>query len=790
MAQRAGAQRAGAQRAGAQPAGAEPAPPVDLRLAAGALAAWLTTLAVLAAPSLGGFLLGGLLAAASGALLLAGTRRWAPAVALLLGCAAAAAIATAVRVQARDSSPVARLATERAAVVADLVVTDDPRPLPGGSDRVAVPARVERVAAGAAAWRGSARVLVLAPSTGWQGLLPSQHLRADGRLTPPRRGDLTAAVLTIRGPPELRGGPSLPQRAAGHLRDGLREAAAVLPDGPRGLLPGLVVGDRSGLDPVLVESFKTTGLTHLVAVSGTNVAIVAGSVLLLLRAATAGPRTAAVGGGLALAGFVVLARPSPSVLRAAVMGGIALIALAAGRPRAAVPSLALTVLVLLLAVPSLAGDPGFALSVAATAALLLLAPGFARRLRLRGVPRGIAEAVAVPAVAHLATAPLIAGLSGTLSLVAIPANLLAEPAVAPATVLGVLIALVAPVSHRLARLLARVAGLPVGWIVLVAERGARVPGAQLPWPAGLVGGLTLLGALAVAVWLARLRAVRRVTLAAVTGIVVVGLPAGVVHPGWPPRGWLLVACDVGQGDALVLNAGPGAAVVVDAGPDPVAVDACLRRLGVRQVPLLVLTHLHADHVGGLSGVLRRRAVGAIEVGPLREPASAWRSVRDAAGGAHLPLWTAAVGEAREVAGIRLEVVAPRAAAHGTRSDPNNSSVVLRVRDRGHTILLTGDAEVEAQDAMLRGGTDLSADVLKTPHHGSAWQSPAFLARVHPALAVISVGRGNDYGHPAPALLAELARLGARTLRTDQSGDIAVCDDAGRLFAVTRSHPPP
>jgi competence protein ComEC len=775
-------------------AGVEPAPPADLRLAAGALAAWLTTLAALSAAPPVGYVAGGLLLAASGGLLVAsgspGRTRWAPAVALLLGCAGAAAIATAVRVQARDSSPVARLAAERAAAVVDLVLTDDPRPVAGGTDRVAVPARVERVSAGGAAWRGSARVLILAPATGWQGLLPSQHLRVDGRLSPPQRGDLTAAVISVRGPPRLRGGPSLPQRAAGHLRDGLREAAAVLPDGPRGLLPGLVVGDRAGLDPVLVDSFKTTGLTHLVAVSGTNVAIVAGSVLLLLRAATVGPRTAAVGGGLALAGFVVLARPSPSVLRAAVMGGIALIALATGRPRAAVPSLAATVLILLLAVPSLAGDPGFALSVAATGALLLLAPAFAERLRLGGVPRGIAEAVAVPAVAHLATAPLIAGLSGTLSLVAIPANLLAEPAVAPATVLGVLIALTAPVSHGLARLLARVAGLPVGWIVQVAERGARVPGAVLPWPAGLVGGLTLFAALVAVIWLARLRAVRRVTLAALTGIVVVALPAGVVHPGWPPRGWMLVACDVGQGDALVLNLRPGVAVIIDTGPDPVAADACLRRLGVRQVPLLLLTHLHADHVGGLSGVLRHRAIGAIEVSPLREPASAWRTVQDAAAQGHLPLWTAVVGETREVAGIRLEVIAPAAAAHGTRSDPNNSSVVLRVHDRGHTIMLTGDAEVEAQEAVLRSGVDLSADVLKVPHHGSAWQSPAFLAGVHPQLAVISVGAGNDYGHPAPALLADLAHLGARTLRTDLSGDIAVCDDAGHLTAVTRSRSPP
>jgi competence protein ComEC len=767
-------------------------PPPDLRLAAGAVAAWLTALGTLAGRPLAGYLLGSAMVCTSAALLLLGPprHRWLPAVALLLGCAGATAVTTAIRVQARDGSPIAHLAADRAAATVDLVVTDDPRPLAGGSGRVAVPARVERASVAGHAWAGSARVLVLAPAAGWQALLPSQHVHADGRFSAPLRKDLTVAVLTVRGPPSRTGPPSVLQRAAGSLRAGLREAAAVLPDGPRGLLPGLVVGDRSGLDPVLVDNFKTTGLTHLVAVSGTNVAIVAGSVLLLLRAATLGPRTSAVGGGLALFGFVVLARPSPSVLRAAVMGGIALIALAAGRPRAAVPGLALTVLVLLLAVPSLAPDPGFALSVLATAALLLLAPAFAGRLRLAGVPRGVAEALAVPAVAHLATAPLIAGLSGSLSLVAIPANLLAEPAVAPATVLGVIIALVAPLSDGLARLLAHLAGLPIGWIVWVAERGATLPGAALPWPAGLLGGLSLLAALTVVVSLARIQAVRRTALAALTGIVLVALPVGVVHPGWPPAGWLLVACDVGQGDALVLNTGPGSAVVIDTGPDPIPVDGCLRRLGVRRVPLLVLTHLHADHVGGLSGVLRHRAVGAIEVGPLREPAAAWNAVQEAAGAAHLPLWTAAVGETREVAGIRLDVIGPTAAAHGTRSDPNNSSVMLRVRDQGHTILLTGDAEVEEQEAILRTGADLHADILKVAHHGSFWQSATFLAQVHPTVAVISVGAGNDYGHPAPAMLAALAHVGARTLRTDESGDIAVCAAAAHLSVVTRSRPPP
>jgi DNA polymerase III delta subunit len=439
--------------------------------------------------------------------------------------------------------------------------------------------------------------------------------------------------------------------------------------------------------------------------------------------------------------------------------------------------------VLVLVDPALSASVGFALSVLATAGLLTLAPSWRDALRRRRLPRGVAEALAVPAAAQVACAPVIAAISGQVGIVAVPANLLAVFAVAPATLLGIGATLLSVAWPSGAALLARVAGVPTAWLVMVAEHGSRVPGGSVAWPAGPSGGLLLAAALGGALLLARAPAVRRAALCAACVLAVVAVPIGAIAPGWPPTGWVMVACDVGQGDTLVLNAGPHTAVVVDAGPDPVTADHCLRRLGVRRIPLLVITHLHVDHIGGLAGVLRGRTVTAVELGPLPEPAPAWTGLQQQAGRAGIAVLRSAVGERRTVGAIHLQVVGPSAAFHGTRSDPNNSSIVLRVSVAGHTLLLAGDAEVEAQDALLAAGADLRADVLKVPHHGSAYGDPRFFDRVRPVVALVSVGAGNPYGHPSASVLARLSRSGARVGRTDRDGDLAVAVRAGRLFVV-------
>jgi competence protein ComEC len=326
-------------------------------------------------------------------------------------------------------------------------------------------------------------------------------------------------------------------------------------------------------------------------------------------------------------------------------------------------------------------------------------------------------------------------------------------------------------------------------LIWVAEHCGTVPGASVPWPAGVAGGFALTACTVLLLAVCRRAPVRSLVALATVVAVIVQVPIRAVISGWPPGGWLIVACDVGQGDSLAINAGPHAAIVVDAGPESISPDRCLRQLGVTQIPLLVLTHFHLDHVGGVVGVLHQRTIGRILTSPLIEPVSGYHLVEDALGPAAGPIEKAAIGQVIVVGGgadaVRLDVLGPAKVFSSTRSDPNNSSVVLRATIRGHRILLPGDAEIEAQDALLESGQDLRADILKVPHHGSAYSDPAFLQAVHAQVALISVGLNNDYGHPSPLLIAELARLGVRTFRTDLDGDIALVDGAKGLRAVVR-----
>ncbi|MFD9321514.1 ComEC/Rec2 family competence protein [Streptomyces sp. NPDC060053] len=678
--------------------------------------------------------------------------------------------------------------------------------VPGPQDFGGTPERSERFVGRAGAGAG-VRGAGARSGASWLGLLPSTRVRVTGRLVPALAGgDRFAAVLRVRGRavPSVVREPSAAQRWAGRLRAGLREATDGLPADARALLPGLVVGDTSRITPELDEAFKETDLAHTLAVSGSNLTIIL--VLLLGPSGLAqhverrglAPRlgvplraTALLGGALTL-GFVVVCRPDPSVLRAAACGAIVLLALATGRRRSLIPALATAVLLLVLYDPWLARSYGFLLSVLATGALLTLAPRWSAALRRRRVPPRLAEALAAAGAAQALCAPVVAVLSARVSLVAVPCNLLVEFAVAPATVLGFAVLATAPVAMPVAEALAWCASWPAGWIAGVARTGAALPGGGVDWP-GSWGGAFLLALVTGGVLLLGRRLSRHPWLCAVCGallllVVVQPPPLTRVLTGWPPPGWRLAMCDVGQGDATVLAAGGGAGVVVDAGPDPALVDRCLRKLGITRVPLVVLTHFHADHVAGLPGVLRGRAVGAIETTGFEEPVDQVEFVRKEAEARHVPVVRAAAGERRRVGALDWEVLWPPPSPASRPDGPNDASVTLLVRVAGLRMLMLGDLEPPAQQALLRSSAAplvRGVDVLKVAHHGSAYQDPDLIRAVAPRLALISCGADNPYGHPAPSTVAALRAGGATVLRTDRDGALAVAAGTGGELRVTR-----
>ncbi|MFJ7955101.1 ComEC/Rec2 family competence protein [Streptomyces sp. NPDC096319] len=782
----------------------------------------------------------------------AGWRLRATAWAGVLLCAAAGAASAGLHAADLRRGPVPELAREYARARLEVAVTSDPRltrPKVRGSAMAPVAivldgevTRVER--SDGSVHRTRAPVLLIVPSgegrEEWLRLLPTTRLLVAGRLAPPLRpGEPFAAVLKAggAGPPRILGPPSALQRTAGELRAGLRRATEGLDPDARALLPGLVVGDTSRIGPELRDAFEATDLTHLLAVSGSNLTIVL--LLLIGRPGRAhqvergglAPRlglslraTALAGGGLTLA-FVIVCRPDPSVLRAAACGLVALLAIGTGRRRSLIPALAAVVLLLVLYDPWLARSYGFLLSVLATGALLTIAPRWSEALRRRRVPGGLAEALGAALAAQAVCAPVVVVFAARVSLVSVPANLFAELAVAPATVCGFAALALAAVWAPAAEGLAWVASWPVGWIAWVARTGAAFPGAELAWPGGWWGGLALALLTALVVLggrrLPHRGAVGAVAAALLLLAVVRPVPLARWVTGWPPPGWVFAMCQVGQGDATVLAAGGDSAVVVDAGPDPVPVDRCLRELGVRRVPLLVLTHFHADHVAGLPGVLRGREVGAIQTTGLEEPPGQAAFVRRTAAAAGVPLVRAWAGERRRIGDLEWRVLWPGAGVEespvnggsdsrvasgsggsgsrvastfGASSDsasgaawegPNDASVTLLVRAAGGlSLLLLGDLEPPAQRALARAHPELGAvDVLKVAHHGSAYQDPGLIRAVRPRLALVSAGRDNPYGHPSPRTLEALRAGGARVLRTDRDGAVAVVGAGRGLVAV-------
>ena len=589
-------------------------------------------------------------------------------------------------------------------------------------------------------------------------------LRARAILHPDDASRRSSYRVSIRSA-ELLQPPSRGSRLATSVRNSLADALrAQAPDARTGatLLPGLVLGDTRAQSPELVEQLRVSGLSHLTAVSGANVAIVLGAVLWMLQRTRLGRRSRYLILIGVLGAFVVVVQPEPSVMRAAVMGAISVYAIATGAARQSASALWLSVVVLLIVDPFMAWQFGFALSVAATAGLIVIQPWLSDQLP----QRAWMSLILVTISAQIATLPILLVMGSPPTWLSIPANVLAAPMVAPATVSGFVATVVAAFAllPGPAGLLTPLAGL-VAWpgvlladvIAGVAARGAgssfAVSPFAKPWTAAVFVGMCAIA------WMLR----RRLILVAAL-VLVVALVTSLPRPGgWPPNDWWYAVCDVGQGDASVIRTGERSAIVVDVGPDDVALRRCLRELGVHEVSALIITHFHADHVRSVfrSESMEPRVEYERTISLLQQPMTVLYQ-----------------GQVIRAGNVRLQVLWPP--AHHLDGNPNTDSVVLLLETPRGRILLGADADTDAQMQFIPP----RVDVMKVPHHGSKYQSPAFLRATNARLAIISVGRDNTYGHPATDTVQQLQSNGALVLRTDEHGSVAIVG-SGLSFAAER-----
>jgi len=586
---------------------------------------------------------------------------------------------------------------------------------------------------------------------------------------PPLPVLLGIAVLVLAA---LGSSGEIRQRASAGLGEGMpvREAA---------LARGFVLGEDDGIDARTEEDFRRSGLSHLLAVSGQNVTLLALLAMPLLGALGVPLRERLLWVLALIAVYVPVAGAGPSIQRAGVMGALGLLATLGGRRLSRLYALAVAALVTLAIDPGIAADVGWQLSFAAVLGILLLATplrqGLVARLGAGRWRRALAEGVAVTVAATLATAPLIAFHFETLSTTTLVANVLALPAVAPAMWLGMCAAGLAQVPGVPLGPLNALDALLLAYVAQVAEWCAAPRWAELRVHLDGAGlALAYLG-LGVSGLVCRRWPRAVIAVAAVAGACWLPLPSFGEAGAEPPRGLRVTVLDVGQGDAILLQPAHAAAVLVDGGPPGDGLARKLEEAGVDGLGAAVVTHDQSDHAGGIEEIL-----GDVPVARLlfdRVHPGLLAAAR--AAGAE-PQRIAAGREVRS-GGLRLRVLWPPAELLGAASageDPNPLALVIEARWRSFSMLLTADAEAEA--VPLAPGP---VDVLKVAHHGSDDAGLAgLLERTRPRLAVISVGAGNPYGHPTAATLATLAGHRVPTLRTDEDGSIAI-DVTGRSMRV-------
>jgi len=657
-----------------------------------------------------------------------------------------------------ESSQIVKLIGQSSEIIAQ-VVTD---PNQSASGNYTFIARAIYVKTSQESFGMRTPIRVITPRASVLELLPGQSFSAHARIVESKEGRVAALVLIDEDVTVITSA-SRWARSLASIRFGLRNLTG---DGNAGaLIPGMVLGDTSKQSLEFKLAMRRSGLAHLVAVSGANFAIVSAFVLWCMQFLFTRMKFRLSATAIALICFIALVRPSPSVLRAAAMAAVLLIAVGTNRGRDSLPALGFAIGAVVVIDPWQARDAGFALSVLATGGLLLFAPKVAERFA-SFLPGKLAQALAPPIAAIVFCSPILVALSGYISPISIVANLLAAPAVGPITILGFIAALLSPIAPIVSMALIWLIRIPAGFIAAVATWAAQFP--VLTLRTGSIGFL-IVALFSLTLWLFKKY------IKAISVIALILIIALTWIQRWPAGDWQIANCDVGQGDSMVLNLGNHRAIVIDVGPDAVLEDRCLKALGIHEIPLLVLSHFHADHVGGLSGAIKNRKVSQLWASTNSEPLM--ESEHVALLMKEVAIMRPQRGYSAQIAQFTIDVMWPEVGEHNFASMPgdgsavNNSSIALSITSTDFSLFSAGDLEPPAQQELVSRVSEV--DIYKVCHHGSRYQEVALMHALKPEIAVISVGVENRYGHPAPQTVQALTRLGAQVLRTDINGSISI-----------------
>lgn len=609
-------------------------------------------------------------------------------------------------------------------------------------------------------------------------LPPGTHLEIDGRILQAERYNPKAWSVFADSVTVVREAPWLFAKADSLRAQFLERSLANGGDGGA-LLPGLSLGDTEGVNPGLESSMRQSALAHLVAVSGANVALVVGLVVGLATLLGAGLWWRLGLGITTLALFMVLVTPEPSVIRASAMASIALLAMALGRPQSGLVAVSLAAGVLLLSDPWRSLDIAFVLSVAATVGIILGLLPAARTLE-RVLPKPLALVVALPLVAQLAVQPFIILLRPTIPIYGVIANLLAGPLVPLVTISGLLGALLGPVAPGLADLMARLGWYPASAIAAIAHATTRLPSTEIAWMPGVIGAALAAVVSAGGFILLSGKAPRVGALVATVPLVVsLGVSYGpIVKSSLSlPKHWQIIQCDVGQGDALLVNTERGV-VGIDTGNDEQGLRACLQVAGVSRISHLLLTHFDIDHVG--QSAIYRGRTQMVLTGPTDNNDDIERLEALEQDGAKIH--RVHEGEVLDLGDYFLHILWPSTQELGEAG--NDSSVVALFQPRtpgeAPSLLALGDLSEGPQRMLASRLPTRDVDVVKVSHHGSADQSEQLYHAVSAPIALIGVGAENDYGHPSEQALSFLQHSGASTFRSDRHGIVAVWREDGAL----------